>query len=154
MRRNIKGIIVLTIAAVFGLSALAFAGWGGMPGPGMHRGGGPGYHHQGYYGNVSPEESAQFEQQWAEFYNETAETRQQLQEKQLALRAELAKQSPDADRALTLQREISALRGEMDQKRLEYDIQAGGVSTGYGRGGRGAAPMRGYGARGGGFCGW
>ncbi|MGM0402332.1 MAG: periplasmic heavy metal sensor [Thermodesulfobacteriota bacterium] len=154
MRRNIKGIIVLTIAAVFGLSALAFAGWGGMPGPGMHRGGGPGYHHQGYYGNVSPEERAQFEQQREAFYNETAETRQQLQEKQLTLRAELAKQNPDADRALALQREISALRGEMDQKRLEYDIQDGFASPGYGRGGRGAGPMRGFGARGGGYCRW
>lgn len=154
MKRNIKGIIVLTIAAVFGLSAIAFAGWGGMPGPGMHRGGGPGYHHQGYYGSVSDEERAQFEQQRAEFYNETAETRQQLQEKQLALRAELAKQNPDADRASALQQDISDLRGEIDQKRLEYDVQAGGIAPGYNRGGSGGGHMRGRGPRGGGYCRW
>lgn len=153
MKRNIKGIIALTVVAVFGISAVAF-GWGGPPGSGMYRGGGPGYHHPGYYGSPSAEEMARFEEQRAEFFNETAETRQQLYEKQAALRAELAKQNPDAGRAAALQQEISDLRGTMDQKRLEHNIRAGDPYSGNYRGGRGGGPKRGFGGRGGGYCRW
>ena len=154
MKRNIKSIVALTIVAIFGLSAMAFAGWGKMSGPGMYRGGGPGYHHQGYYGAISAEERADFEQQRAEFFIETADTRQQLLEKQLALRAELAKQNPDVGAASALQDEISQLRGEVDQKRLEHGIRAGTTRSGFDRGGRGPGSMRGYGGRGGGYCRW
>jgi hypothetical protein len=79
--------------------------------------------------------------------------RQKLYEKQAALRNELAKENPDTARASKLQGEISRLQAELDQKRLDYEIQARKTSPGYGRGYMGHGPMRGYGY-GRGYCMW
>ena len=157
MKRNIKGIMTLAVLAVFGISTLAFAGWGGgyghMMGPGMmgsdwQQGG-------GYYGNLSADEIAKLEQQRAEFFRTTENTRQQLYEKNLALQSELAKDNPDTAKASRLQSEISKLQSDLDQKRLEYDIQARKSAPNYNRGYRGGyGSMMGYGPRGGGYCGW
>jgi zinc resistance-associated protein len=167
MKRNTTIVTTLTVMAVFGLATLALAGWGRgyghmmgygygpMGGPGMM---GPGWH-RGYYGNVSPEESAALEKQRTAFFEATRDIRQQLYEKDLALQSELAQDAPDTGKAAQLQSEISDLRSELDQKRLAFEIQARksspdfrrGDGGGYGpRGGYG--PMMGYGPRGGGYC--
>lgn len=172
MKRNTTIVTTLTALAVLGLATLALAGWGrgyghghmmgygygpmggpGMMGPGWHRG----------YGDVSPEESAELEKQRAAFLEATEATRQQLHEKNLALQGELAKENPDTAAASKLQREISELRNDLDQKRLDYEIQARKTTPGfrrdYGGGyghmrgyGGGYGPMMGYGPRGGGYC--
>ena len=157
MKRNIKRIMTITVLAVFGLSTMAFAGWGQgyghMMGPMM--GSGPGWQQgNGYYGNLSADEIAKLDQQRAEFFAATEDTRQQLYEKNLALQSELAKEDPDASKASKLQSEISELRNDLDQKRLEYDIQARKSSPNYNRGSRQYGSMMGYGPRGGGYCGW
>lgn len=162
MKRNTKGIITLAVLAVFGISTFAFAGWGGgyghgmgpgMMGPGMM---GPGWQQGGgYYGNLSADEIANLDQQRAEFFQATESTRQQLYEKNLALQSELAKENPDTAKASTLQSDISKLQSDLDQKRLEHDIQARKSSPNYNRGYRGGhGSMMGYGPRGGGYCGW
>ncbi len=151
MKRNTKGIMTLAVLAVFGFSTIAFAGWGGgyghMMGPGWRQGG-------GYYGNLSADEIAKLDQQRAEFFAATENTRQRLYEKNLALQSELAKENPDTAKASRLQSEISKLQNDLDQKRLEYDIQARKSAPNYNRGYRGYGPMMGYGHRGGGYCGW
>lgn len=156
MRRNSKGIMTLAVLAVFGISTLAFAGRGdgnghmmgpGMMGPGGQQGG-------GYYGNLSADEIAKLDQQRSEFFKATEGLRQQLYEKELALQGELSKDNPDTSKASTLQGEISELRGELDQKRLDYEMQARKSVPSYNRGYRGHGPMMGYGPRGGGHCGW
>ena len=149
MRRNFKGILALTVLAVFGFSAIAFAGWGGGYGQMM----GPGWRHNGgYYGGPSGEGLERLNEQRAQFYKETENLRQELYEKQMDLRSELAKEDPDTGKASRLQGEISQLKGELDQKRLEYDIEArkSGRGYGYNRGFGGHGPMMGYGPRGGG----
>lgn len=173
MKRNTTIVMTLTVVAVFGLATLAVAGWGrgyghmmgygpmggpGMMGPGWQQGG-------GYYGNLSPEEGAALAKQREAFFEATDGIRQQLYEKNQALQSELAKEAPDTDKASQLQSEISELRNELDQKRLDFEIQARkaapnfrrGYGGGYGpmmgygpRGGYG--PMMGYGPRGGGYC--
>lgn len=162
MRRNMKGIMTLAVLAVFGISTFAFAGWGGgyghgmgpgMMGPGMM---GPGWQQgSGYYGNLSPDEVAKLDQQRRDFFRATENARQQLYEKNLALQSELAKVDPDTAKASRLQSEISKLRSDLDQKRLEYDIQARKSAPNYNSGYRGGnGSMMGYGHRGGGYCGW
>ena len=162
MKRNT--LIITGIALVVSIVAVsAFAQrprWGrgyGMMGP---DGRGPGWHHRdgygrgGNYGTLSSEEMAKLDQQRTEFFKATENIRQNLYEKELALRSELAKENPDTAKALGLQNEISKLQSELDQKRLEFQIQARkdapNFSRGYGRYG----PMMGYGPRGGGYCRW
>ena len=163
MNKKAKKIMVLTVVAVFGIAALSFADWGrgyghmmgyGGMGPGWNHMGGYGYGQRGYYGNFSEEEMASLDQQRAEFFKATENIRQQLYEKELALRSELAKENPDTSKASKLQSEISTLQSELDQKRLDYDIQTRTSAPNYNGGYRGSGPMMGYGPRGGGYCRW
>jgi zinc resistance-associated protein len=157
MKRKMQGVMIFTILAVFGFTAIAFAGWGRgsghMMGPGMM---GPGWQGgSGNYGNLTADEIAKLDQQRAEFFKSTEGLRQQLYQKELALQSELAKEEPDTGKASRLQREVSNLRGDLDQKRIEHNIQARKSAPNYNRGfNRGHGPMMGYGSRGGGYCMW
>jgi zinc resistance-associated protein len=163
MNKKAKRITVLTVVAIFGITTLAFAGWGHGDGHMMGRDNrGSGYHHRGGYGsgqggynsNLSDEGIAKLDQQRSEFFKATESTRQKLYEKELALRSELAKENPDTSKASNLQSEISKLQGNLDQKRLDNEIQARKSVPNYDRGSRGYGPMMGYGSRGGGNCMW
>ena len=119
MYKKSKRIMVLTVVAVFGIATLAFAGWGrgyghmmgyGGMGPGWNHMGGYGYGQRGYYGNLSQEEVTKLDQQRAEYFKATENIRQQLYEKELALRSELAKENPDTSKDSKLQSEISTLQ--------------------------------------------
>jgi Spy/CpxP family protein refolding chaperone len=163
MNKKAKKIIVLTAVAIFGITTLAFAGWGRGYGHMMGRGDwGPGYHHisgygpgqGGYYSNLSDEEIAELDQQRSKFFKSTENIRQKLYENELALRSELAKENPDTSKASKLQSEISRLQSDLDQKRLDHEIKTRKSVPNYGRSGRGYGPMMGYGSRGGGYCMW
>ena len=158
MNKKAKRIIVLTVVAIFGITTLAFAGWGRGYGHMMGDGDrGMGYHHRdgyghgqgGYYSNLSEDEIAKLDQQRSEFFKATENVRQKLYEKELALRSELAKENPDMNTASNLQREISKLQSDLDQKRLNYEVNARKSAPNYNRG-----SMMGYGPRGGGNCMW
>lgn len=153
MKRNTTITMTLTVLAVFGLATLALAGWGrgygygpmgpGMMGPGWQQGG-------GYYADLSPEEGAALQKEREAFLEATDGVRQQLYEKNQALQSELAKEDPDTGKASQLQSEISELRNELDQKRLDFEIQARKAAPNFRRGyGGGYGPMMGYGPRGG-----
>lgn len=157
MNKKAKGIIVLAVVAIFGIATLSFAGWGRgyghMMGPGWGHMGGYGYGPGGYSGNLSNEEIEKLDKQRSEYFKATENTRQKLYEKELALRSELAKENPDTSKASNLQGEISKLQSDLDQKRLDYEIQARKTSPNYDRGRRGGyGPMMGYGTGGGGYC--
>ncbi|MGB3226322.1 MAG: periplasmic heavy metal sensor [Desulforhopalus sp.] len=166
-----KSIMTLAVLAVFGISTFALAGWGGgyghgmgqgmmgpgMMGPGMMGPGmmGPGWQQgSGHYGNLSPDEIAKLDQQRRDFFLATENTRQQLYEKNLALQSELAKADPDTAKASRLQSEISKLQSDLDQKSLEYDLQARKSAPNYNSDYRGGGSMMGYGHQGGRYCGW
>ena len=161
MKKNNKGILILTVVAIFGITTLAFAGWGrgyghmmgpDSWGPGMH--GGYGYGQEGYYGNLSADEITKLDQQGAEYFKATENIRQNLYEKELALRSELAKENPDTSNASKLQSDISKLQSTLDQERLNYEIKARKTAPNYNRGSGGYGPMMGYGHRGGRYCNW
>lgn len=161
MKKTAKGILILTVVAIFGITTLAFAGWGRgyghMMGPDSW---GPGwqsrdgYGQGGYYGNLSAEEIAKLDQQRAEYFKATENIRQNLYEKELALRSELAKENPDTGKASKLQSDISTLQSTLDQERLNYEIKSRKSAPGYNRSRGGYGPMMGYGPGGGGYCMW
>ena len=164
-----KILMMLAIIAVLAIAVNSFAGWGRGhggygyhmgPGYGMQRGwsdGPRGYGSQGYQSDLSDEEMAKLDKTRKAFYEATSELREGLYQKELELRSELAKPKPDAKKAAGLQKEISNLEGQLDQKRLDHQIKMrkdfprsgykgyGGMGMGRGMYGRG------YG-RGGGAC--
>lgn len=165
-----KGIVILAVVAMTGFVATAFAGWGGGYGPrggGWHHmgWGGPG-HHMGWggpdyddYPNLTDEQQKAFEAERQAFFKDTESLRQDLYAKNLELRSELAKDNPDAQKAATIQKEVSKLESELDQKQLDHVMKMRKIAPEAGRGfmmgGRG--PMRGYGpgpgrGYGGGYC--
>ena len=167
MKNLSKVIIIVAVIGIIGYAATSFAGGG--YGWGRGRGGGycdgpgsgwaqKGYGGPGYQGNMSDEQIEKFTSERQAFFNETGELRQTLYQKQLELRSELAKQEPDAKKAVDIQKEISELESQLSQKRIEHRIKVqkenpeffSGRGYGYG-GGRGMGRgMGGYGGRGGG----
>ena len=155
-----KGIRTkIGIAAVIitvGIAAVAFAhswngyGYGGyMMGPGMMSGYGygPGYggHMWGYgpygYGNLSQQDAAKLEQSQEKFFNDTSNLRNAIQGKQFALNQELQQRNPDHNKVLDLQKELTQLESQFDQKAREHQLELqktfpeNALSMGYGQGG-------------------
>ena len=168
-----KIFMVLAIAGVLAIAVTSFAGWGRGyggggyhmgPGYGMHRGWGQGpggYGYQGYQSDLSDEDTAKLDQERQAFFEATSDLRQDLYQKELELSSELAKAEPDAKKAAGLQKEISSLESQLDQKRLEHRIrmrkdfpQSGYRSYGYGPrgGGMGRGMYGGGGGYGPGLC--
>ncbi len=102
---------------------------------------------RGPAGDLSDEQIAALEKERSAFFEQTRGLRDQINQKDLELRSELAKQDPDTQRAAALQKEISALEGELDQKTLEQRLKMRKENPElYGRGfGRGMGPGSGRG---------
>lgn len=157
MKKNItnKALIALTVLAVIGFGAYAFAheeggyghyGWG-HHGPGHHEGwNGPGYDNMNK--NLSDDEIAKLEKERESFYRATDDLRQDIYTKELELKIELSKENPDNQRAAKLQKEISGLEAKIDQKRIDHLIKMKKINPDagrmfMGRGGMGYGPSRG-----------
>jgi hypothetical protein len=137
MNMSKRLIIGLTIAVAVGIGTYAFGhmgeGYGFMHGgPGMHNGyyGEPDY---GYAGSLNDEEVKALENERSAFFKNTENIRQRLYSKQLELRSELYKENPDISKAGSLQKEISALESELDQKRINHMIKIRKISPNAGR---------------------
>jgi zinc resistance-associated protein len=165
--KTAKILMILVIAAVLGIGVSSFAGWGrGYWGNGYRMGpyhmgpgymmqqgwgGGPwGYGAPGYQGDLSDDQIARLDKERQDFYQATESLREALVQKELELRSELAKAEPDAQKAAALQKEISSLQSQLDQKRLDQGIrmrkdfpQLGYRGYGYGPGGMGRGMGRG-----------
>ena len=159
--RNV--IITIVSIAVLGIGVNAFAHGG------MGRGGGWGYHrgdmqyqggcNQGYMNRMTPEEFEQFEQKRNAFFKETEDIRTALIEKERELQNELAKEEPDVAQASRLQKEISDLQSQFDQKRIQHVVEMRKLNPNAGRGFVTGGPRRGprgnmmgYGNNRGGYC--
>jgi Spy/CpxP family protein refolding chaperone len=165
----IKKIGFVTIIAFVGFSAQALADQG--MGYGQHHGWGQhmhGWHHGGYSGpgfgnwaNLTKEDAQKLEKERVAFFESTEDIRSNLYQKGLELRSELAKKTPDAKKAASLQKEISELKAEFDQKRLAHFFNVRKINPDVGRGyggygmmgpGRMGSAMMGRGGHGGGYC--
>ena len=145
---NKKLIIGLTIAAAIGIGTYAFGHMGGGYGNYGRMHGGPGMHqgyygmHQGNYGelrndyraDLKDEDIKALEEERAAFLKVTDSIKQNLYSKELELRSELYKENPDVSKAGTLQKKISELESELDQKRIGHMIKIRKLNPNAGRG--------------------
>ncbi len=166
---------VLAMLGFIGYSADSYAwGRGGGYGAGSGSGNCPrgGFGGPGMAGNLTDEEIATVQKERGAFLESTRELRDRHYQKELELKAELAKQNPDAKKAAELQKEVSGFENELDQKRLEHRLKMkkdypqlygkgfgggfgphGGMGRGGGMGpGRGMGPGGGMGTGGGPCC--
>ena len=152
---NTKTIIIaIASIAVFGLTlnACAYDGMGMMGGGWGHHG--RGWHHSGYYDTddnyqISKEQYEQLEQKREAFLKDTETLRTNLYEKDRELQNELAKDEPDATKAADLQKNISDLQAQLDQKRINHMVEMRKLAPNAGRGFMGGGHMMGYGNNGG-----
>jgi zinc resistance-associated protein len=156
MHNSIKKILMVTLIVVMGFYGRAFAhsgmgyghhyGWG-YPMTQMHsRGyGGSGC---GYWGELSEDQIQKLYKEHAAFFEATKDLRGRLYQKRLELRSELAKENPDTNKAAALQKEISELKAEFDQKRLNHFLNMKKINPDIGRGFGGRYGMMGPGMMG------
>jgi Spy/CpxP family protein refolding chaperone len=161
MQNSIKKIFMVTIIVIMGFYGRAFAhsgmgyghhyGWG-YPMYGMHQGGygGPGF---GYCGELSEDQIQKLAKEQSAFFEATQDLRGRLYQKGLELRSELAKENPDANKAAALQKEISEMKAELGQKRLNHILNMKKISPEIGRGFGGGYGMMGPGMMYGGMMG-
>ncbi|MCP4669627.1 MAG: Spy/CpxP family protein refolding chaperone [Deltaproteobacteria bacterium] len=120
------------LAVFFGIAMLVLAlaypviARGPGEGRGYGRGGGPGscWGEGRGYGNVTEEQRTQLDTLRQKFRDETAALRTKIWIKSGELRILLGTSNPDAGRAKALQKEISALRAEMGEKRIAMVLEA------------------------------
>lgn len=143
MKENTSGklLLILGIVSIIGFGTYAFAHMGAgfvnrdwMPhGTGMHHGwyGGPGY---GYSGDLSDEEITALEKERKGFFEATEDTRKDIYSKELELGSELAKENPDTQKAMELQKKISDLEAKLDQKHIDHMLKIRKLTPNVGRG--------------------
>ena len=149
-------VIIAAIVGMVGVGATAFAGRGKG---GWDRGPGTG---RGYMmEELTDEQIKAMEEERNAFRKDTESLRRNLNVKELELRTELARENPDAKKALALQKEISGIESDLDQKRIEHMLKMQKITPYAGRGymlGRGGqmgygpgSGRGGYGPGGGGY---
>ena len=97
-------------------------------------------------GNMSAEDMQKMRQERDAFLKETEGLRQNLYNKDLELRNELAKQNPDDRKVSNLQKEISQLKTQLYQKRDEHMVNMQKINPNAGRGYMRNGGMKSYGA--------
>ncbi|MBN1827843.1 MAG: periplasmic heavy metal sensor [Deltaproteobacteria bacterium] len=134
-RSHINRIMaVLIVTALVGFGTSAFARWG-RGSEGCDRGFGSG---NCLYGNtLTDEQTKVLADEQKAFIEATKDLRTNINDKRLDLKKELAKEAPDQTMASGLQKEISDLRTQLEQKRLDHiialkkiDPSAGGFGPG------------------------
>jgi Spy/CpxP family protein refolding chaperone len=149
----IGGILLLSAVIAYPVFARG-QGWGGCNGYGQGRGQAycPGYNGGG--GNLSSEQRSNLEKLRYGFLGDTADLRNKIWAKKSEMDNLLNSTTLDEEKIRELNKEISALKTEMGDKRLSYELEAkkiapeAGSYKGYGRGNpqRGESFGRGYGS--------
>ena len=125
------------VVVLMGFGVNAFAQMGRGAGMGGGSGMGPGR------ANLTDDQIQQMQAEQNAFRTATDDIRQQLNEKRQALHTELAKQTPDAATAEALQKEISDLQAQFDQKRLTHILEMKKIDPDFNEGrGMGQGPFR------------
>jgi len=155
MKKTSKTLLILAVVAVLGIGSYAYADWGmgygrhmgygwgsgyapGMMGSGAYEGYGMGpgmmgYRGDGNWGDLSKEDAAKIENEQTTFFNATEKLRQNIYAKGIELRSELAKENPDTGKASNLQKELSELEGQFDQRRVDHMLTLRKITPNVGR---------------------
>jgi zinc resistance-associated protein len=151
---TILGILLLTAVIAYPVFAHGpgWGGWGHMWGSS----GGPGYCWRGDGGarGLSQDQRDNLDALDRKFFNETETLRNEIWNKNVELDKLLNAQNPDEGKIKSLQKEISTLRNQMAEKRLNYRLEARKVAPeGYNGGNAGRYSERSSrGGRGRGGC--
>ena len=148
MKRKKTTIGLLAFGLIAAIAAIAFAhggyesrmdGYGGhMMGPGYGGGHmmgyGPGYepHMRGYgsWGSLSEEDAAKIDAARDDFYEETRELRDKIDDARIALHSEMDKDQPNESKVMELQKQLSEMQAEFDQKSLAHELKIGKMVPG------------------------
>ena len=84
--------------------------------------------------NLSAAEIEKIRREKEAFYNATKGLRKSMYDKKRALIGELSKKDPDTEKVDTLQNELNTLKGEFDQKYIQFVISLKKITQGYGSG--------------------
>lgn len=129
--RNIS-LSIIIFGLIFGLASISFgqsdAPQSQIPG---HGGSHPmmgekGAHHSPSYGdhaNLSDEQNSKIEQERNNFSEQSRDLRAQIYQKNLELRSEIAKLQSDPRKAGELQKELSNMKAQLDQKHTEHILR-------------------------------
>jgi len=164
MRKIVTIVGATLLVAAIAIPVLAHGpGWGKGRHMMGHWEGGPDYcwqHGRGHE-NLTEEQRSQLDKLSQEFYDESAQVRNEIRSKSAELNTLLTSPNPDAEKAKALQKEISDLKAKLAQKRIDFRIEARKIAPelrfgrGYGRGYsshmRGYGPGMGYGGHMGGY---
>lgn len=136
---------ILSALLIVPAAVWAFGAWGGHM---MDWDNGPGYYGSNGNGNygLSEEQQGKLADLNRKFYDETQELRSKLWSKTAELNALLAQKNPDPAEVSRLQKEISGLRAQLDEKATQNQLEARKIAPDapFG-GGYGYGPMMGYG---------
>lgn len=139
MKRKKTTIGLLAFGLIVTITAIAFA----HGGYGRHMGGngghmmGPGYggghmmgygpHMRGYdgWGTLPEEDAAKIDAARDDFYKETRELRGKIDDARIELRDEMDRDQPEKGKVIKLQKQLSKLQAEFDQKALEHQLKVG-----------------------------
>jgi Spy/CpxP family protein refolding chaperone len=125
-------IVAISIAVILSLAFPAFAepdaprspmhGSGG----GHHMMEGGGAHHGSAHGanaNLSEEQVKKLEEERQAYQDQNKDLRAQIFQKNLELRAEIAKLQPDPKKATELQKELSNMEAQLDRKYIDHILR-------------------------------
>ena len=135
---KISLVAVLALSLTLGLAASSWA----RPGGGMGGGkmGGKGCGMMGAM-NLTPDQAGKFFDLKEKFHNDTASVRKQMMIKHAELAALWKAEKPDQAAITAKQKEVNALRDQMQEKRTAFKLEARKISPelaqGFGRGMRG-----------------
>lgn len=135
-----KMIVALMVVALVATAGMAMAqGWGRGMGYGSGYGPGPdapcygpGYGPRGSYGpalNLTAEQNQKIQAMSESFFKETLPLRNEMQVKQLELRTLWAQTNPDQEKILAKQKEVNALRAQLQEKRTQHQLEMRKVLT-------------------------
>jgi len=132
MKKMIFASFVIVLLATSGLAIAQ--GWG--RGPGMGPGMGPGPCVPGYgpgvWGpglNLSPEQTQKMQALQESFFKETIPLRNEIMNKQLELRMLWAQANPEQEKILAKQRELNALRAQLQEKATNHRLEMQKILT-------------------------
>jgi hypothetical protein len=132
---GLRMVLATFVIVILGLGVNAYAdsgmgygrhGWGHHV-PGWHHGG-YGFSGSGYMGNLTEEDIRKLQEERTAFFAATRDLRMAIFQKRLELGSEIAKKEPDTQKAANLQKELSDLKAQMEQKRLDHILKIKKIS--------------------------
>ena len=137
-----KVSLLLALALVLSLG-LAASSWAQPMGKGM-MGQGMGPHH-GMMMNLTPEQAGKLFDLKEKFHNDTAALRKQMWVKRAEMAALWKAEKPDEKAILAKQKELSAVRDQLQQKMVPFRLEAKKIDPNFGMGMHGFGRGMGHG---------